>query len=205
MKFAFIFLILLTLSCSTAQKPKDSRVAWQEIAGRDEGNLRPVLYRAKVPLTWTRKDPDPELSNADTKLPICEFYCANDEIRITIHNFPNEALKDRIPPFAQIARWKKQFSAIELPTILIVPQAFNGFVGYSFKATGLMNDESKAMLAWIMQLAKEHYSNIVSQSQMKSDFTIKAVGNPEVLQNTQNEIEGFARSFELIQEIPQRL
>lgn len=71
------------------------------------------------------------------------------------------------------------------------------------------------MMGWTMQLAPEHYSQLALKiqmakstidrnhySQMRSDFTIKATGPRSLMETHRNAILAFARSFELIEEIP---
>jgi hypothetical protein len=101
-----LFVLILLLSCTAA-------AAAIEIPGRDTGfagEERPLVYRAEAPGHWHYEAP--ESSNADTMKSIAEFRIEEDgeTIRIAIHNFPTKTLKERIPPMAQIFRWKEQFN-----------------------------------------------------------------------------------------------
>lgn len=220
--------LLLTLSgCNTSNSTPESQTttSYQTISARDDGlqNIsnaisRPTIYRAKIPSHWMRKDPDPNQSNSDTTQSICEFSIVeqNDQtIRITLHNFPSAIQEDRIPALAQIARWKRQFSTLHPSSILITPQSFAGYAGQLFEGTGLQNNEEISIMAWTMQLAQEHYSMLMlkiqmaqtpaekrKMAQMKSDFTIKALGPKNLMEKHRRAIIAFARSFELIEEIP---
>jgi len=64
-----------------------------------------------------------------------------------------------------------------------------------------------------MLIAPEHYQQLQTKEppdiayrmrQMRSDFTIKAVGWRDALEKHKDEIVMFANSFELIEEIPTR-
>lgn len=146
-------------------------------------------------MDWKKIPSDGSL--LDTKLPIGEYTLEEGSIRITLHNFPSRTIEDRIPPGAQIARWKKQFPFIEESS---VPQSFSGYVGFLFEA----NDNNTAVMGWIMQLGPEQYSRLSFPDfpeELRSDVTIKAQGPTHLIQKHRQKIIAFARSFELIQEI----
>lgn len=175
----------------------------EEICGRERPSL--PIYRVKAPLSWRRQNPSPEESLIDTTKSLCEFYLSEGEetIRVTIHNFPSRKIEDRIPPAAQITRWKKQFANLEPTTVFVTPQAWGGFAGFLFEGSGLINDAPVSMMAWSMQLAWEHYRNLYEASpQIRADFTVKATGSKEMMKKYRKAIIDFARSFELIEEIP---
>jgi hypothetical protein len=215
-------LILLLTGCNNSSSINQTSYKIREISARDDGvnKTRPTIYRAKIPSDWICKDPELNISLSDTTKSICELFIlnANDndqKIRITIHNFPSLNPDDRIPSTAQIARWKKQFSQLDPSSISIISQSFAGFSGQLFEGSGLLNGEEISIMAWSMQLAQEHYSilslklqllqaNIEKQkiAQMKSDFTIKATGPKALMEKHRRDIFAFARSFELIEEIP---
>ncbi len=209
----FPLMLVLTAACSN-QNNKTSLVQWQTICGRDSGNLqRAPLYRAKVPITWIRQDPSLLESNEDTTKPICKFkiHESSQVITVTIHNFPSDHIQQRIPPLAQIHRWKKQFDSLEPGTIIVTPQAYSGFVGLVLEGTGLLKGKRTSILAWAMQLAPEHYQNLLILSphekndavqQKLADFSIKAAGPADLMQRHKQSMLTFARSFELIEELP---
>lgn len=67
------------------------------------------------------------------------------------------------------------------------------------------------MMGWSMQMGSEHYRNLLFAEainpskefwQMRSDFTIKALGPSSLMQKYRLDIISFARRFELIKEIP---
>lgn len=189
----------------------------QEIFGRDNSQL--PLYQVKVPKKW-KNQIQSALSLEDTTKPLCEFIIQNNEhdsdteksmgqIRITIHNFPSESITERIPPNAQIARWKRQLTKMDPNSLSVEPQAFGGFVGFLFEGTGLLSEDPTTILGWIMQIAPEHYralnrpgKDVNYRKQMRADYTLKAVGPKQLIEKYKDEIIVFARSFELIQEIP---
>jgi len=216
-KVFFIALSLNYLCTGCGEAPIPPTVLWntQEICGRDKGSSteRESIYRAKIPQNWIRRDPASDESIVDTTKALCEFVIAEEtgQIRITIHNFPFNQMQDRIPPAAQIARWRRQFDSLDAATLRMTPQAYAGFVGMNFEGTGILKGQTNTVMGWSMQLAPEHYqslskSNSLSEQkqreQMRADFTIKAVGDPLLVAKHRDQIEKFARSFELIQEIP---
>lgn len=209
--------LLGLVSCSDTQKPAPPTTTQQLIAGRGD---RSWLYRANVPANWIRRDPSPKDSLRDSKKPLCEFFIEEKTIftsqilpiKIAIHNFPIQSREEQILPAAQMARWKEQLQPIDPTSLCIEPQAFGGFVGYQFKATGIQKIAQKetpqTTLAWIMQLAPEHWNSLIWMAdradipQWASNFTIKATGSPEQIEKYEIQIRAFARSFELIEEIP---
>lgn len=213
-KNLFILLALTFCSCSESG-PSKRDLPMQIIKGRDHQGTRLDVYRVRVPASWIRKDTLPEESLIDTTKSICEFMISKGTsfIRITIHNFPSDTMDQRIPPAAQIARWERQFDLLISSESSTIPQAFNGFVGLKFKGVGTLNQKEVIVLGWSVQLSKEHYRTLTYPktplestlfSQMRADVTIKAVGPKELMEDKEIEIHEFARSFELIAEIPSR-
>lgn len=189
-------------------------IPMQEIKGRDYDGKRFNVYQARIPNHWIRKDSFPEESLIDTKKSICELLIQAADgtvIRIAVHNFPSESIEQRIPPSAQVARWQGQFDILLPEESSIIPQAFSGYSGLKFIGRGQINNEDQIMMGWSLQLNKEHYRALappVPQSkenlyrEMRADVTIKATGRTEAMQQHEEEIISFARSFELIEEIP---
>lgn len=195
-------LIALTFITGCSNPESYNNTSWTEICGRDNGIslTRESIYRIKAPNDWTRKDPSPDESIVDSKKSLCEFNIPGG-IRIAIHNFPSERQDDRVPPGAQITRWKRQFDQLDPTSLSIVPQSFGGFSGFLFEGSGLMNGERITMMGWAMQIAPEHYRHLHS-NQMRGDYTIKATGPAVAMREHHQAIIAFARTFELIQEIP---
>jgi len=183
-------------SCDPPIEPIKSNYAL--VCGRNPTDQ--PIYHVNVPIGWKQKDLSDIKNKTDTKLPICEF--SMDGIRVTIHTFPSEHLNDRIPPIAQVERWKKQFENLE--NFSTIPQAFSGFSGILFEGTGLLNKEQQSVMGWTMQLAHEHY-RLLRDPQQKADFTIKAVGPEDKIKTYKKEIIAFSRSFELVATIPEQL
>jgi len=204
MERLILFLSLfLFIGCETSTP--FTEVKLEKICGREP---RIPLYQAKVPSNWQRKDPSPAQSLNDTMLPLCEFFI-EDSVRITIHNFPNQSLENRIPPLSQIARWKKQFQALDPLNHHIQAESWGGFVGLHFEGSGTLNGQETKMLGWSLQLATEHFLTLEGKqdlyfNQALADYTIKALGPKELVEKYQSQIEEFTHSFELIREIPQR-
>jgi hypothetical protein len=200
------FILLLT-SCKqeTPFKP-----TWQTINGRDDGiHLKRLpLYRARVPMNWTRKDPADQESIVDTKLPLCEFWIGEgtEHIHLTVHHFPVVSHTSKIPPMAQIQRWKGQFDELHPMDVSTTFCGHGGFTGLCLEAKGIMNYQLTSLLGWSMQLAPEHDQQLdIEHTQTRADYTIKAVGPTHLIAKYRQEIIAFANSFELIKELPSRL
>lgn len=224
MQKIIFFLLITSLCISCSDQPNILNSSLQEIAGRDDGKesngeyTRSIIYRGQLPLHWRRCNPSRSESIGDTTKPLCEFIIEDEgaeEVHITIHNFPTTKLEERIPPEAQIARWKRQFTELDLTTLAVIPQSYGGFAGLLFEGSGIQKEKHTTVIAWAMQLAPEHYSTLSfllstiysSQKQeyfrqMRSDYTIKAVGPTALMKKHRQAILGFAHSFELIEEIP---
>jgi hypothetical protein len=197
-------LLLLCLSC--VSPPPSSSKKMTEICGRDAKHT--LIYRVDVPSDWEQVNPLAGESLTDTTKSLCEFFIRDQPhtIRIAIHNFPTENMEQRIAPMAQIARWKKQFTKLDSTSVTVTPQAFGGFSGFLFEGTGLLKDQPTAMMGWSMQMAPEHYRKLQDreekQTQMRADYTIKITGPTEAVKKFRSLIVAFARSFELIDDIP---
>ncbi len=207
---AFLWLI----SCSSGAPSTDAPQAqMEEIKGRDLDGPRQAVYRLRVPNDWIRRDPLPDESLIDTTKFLCEFLIRDqsETVRIAIHNFPTNTLEQRIPPAAQIARWQRQFDPLYTNLSSTQPQSFSGYSGLLFTGVGLINGVETIVLGWSLLLGQEHYrtlSNTATQSnaalykQMRADVSIKATGPRALVEKHQAAIVSFARSFELIDEIP---
>lgn len=219
MKLPRYFITFIIFSfCSCSQQDSSSfHLNVVEIAARDEGSPQtkdhPIIYRVKVPRAWSQQNPPLDESLVDTTKAIAEFYIidGHEKIRIAIHNFPSNSMGQRIPPMAQVSRWKKQFQSINQASLSIQPQAFGGYSGFLIEATGEMHGVATTMLGWALQLASEHFRalsrpvpQILTQRyrQMRGDVTIKAVGPQQLMDKYREDIIAFARSFQLIDDIP---
>lgn len=204
MKTAFAFtisLLLLIANACTSDNKSPPHLVVHEICGRDLKHT--PLYRVKTPIDWQVKRPDDTESLEDTKKSLCEFLIQEglNQIRITIHNFPSSSIEERIPPSAQILRWKRQFNDIDPLTVSTIPQSFAGFSGVFFESAGKINEIETTMFGWSMQIAPEHYRRLNENEQMRSCITIKVMGPTDFIEKNRNIIVNFSRSFELIDEI----
>jgi hypothetical protein len=201
---SLFFALLLLILTQTMPIPLAS-VECVTIYGRGVWMERLPLYRAEVPSDWIQKDvQDP---NHDTTMPLVEFIIgrAPTDIRLTIHNFPFSTMEGRIPPAAQVLRWRKQLNLYDPINSIATPVSNCGFTGLYFAAM----QTPIALLAWSMNMADEHARYLLAhthaiQPQMAADYTIKAQGPLSALWQHKLEIERFAGSFELIAEIPSR-
>ncbi|KAF3362087.1 Uncharacterized protein PHSC3_001398 [Chlamydiales bacterium STE3] len=205
------FLPVLVLCLSACHSTTSNESHWLEIEGRAQNK---PIYRAKVPPHWERVLPDGQAYLKDTMLPIITFLIPNESesLRITVHNFPTKAIEESVSPHAQILRWQKQFESIEPYSMDYNEIAYGGFVGLQFYASGILKGRPTAFLAFAMQLIPEHYRMLSNQplreeefKQMRADYTIKAVGHPDAIEQHKDEIIAFAESFELIKPIPSYL
>ncbi len=207
-------LIGLTISMAVSCEKKPSSTLYEIIWSRVElPNSAFQLYRFMPPENWKRVDSG-EPAAADSREPIAHYQLQLDgeQVDLTIHNFPIDTLDERIPPEAQIARWKQQIDEMNLSTVQVKPQAFGGFVGLLLQAEGIKQRKPLAMMAWTMQLAPQFYTALELLDtpekhsftrQLHADFTIKIVGSPSLLAREKEKIERSARTFALLDELPQ--
>lgn len=211
--FILFFILAFFLSGCDQPQPPFSQAGWQEISSRPDHSSveRFPLYQVKVPSKWIRREVTPSESLIDTTKAIGEFYIEEGDasIRITIHNFPsNETAK--IPPSAQIQRWKKQFDDLDLTQTYTLQQSHNGFIGLYLEAQGLLDHKPAKLLGWSMQLAPEYDRQLAVENNSinkhkRADYTIKAVGPIELMNKHEKSIKFFATSLELIDQLPSPL
>lgn len=214
-KFFWIFILIIsTLSSCNSQSSPFPFSQWQLVAGRDEGHTheRPFIYRVLVPPHWVRQDPSSTESIADTTQSICEFYIReNDQaIRLTVHTFPISDIHPRIPPQAQIARWKKQFDELDLLNTTIASEGQGGFNGLRFEGRGVLHGQPTTVMGWSMQLASGYERQLSLEKERldrykRADYTIKASGPSSLMDKHRADILAFAHHFELIDELPSLL
>lgn len=212
-----IFFILIFLTSCENQSDSKSILATVGISGRVNTALSKectTIYEIDIPFDWICKEPTIDDALLDTKKPIYEFIVENiedeeDDIHITIHNFPNNSIDERVPRGAQINRWKQQFTILEEANTQVSMQSFGGFSGLKFQGVGKIKEQEKMMLGWIMQLPQEHYfalgfpeKNRTQLHNLRADYTIKVVGSPEFVLKNQKSIEAAIQTFRLCKEIP---
>lgn len=210
-----LLILALLLSCTTPDTKPSEPLSTEQIRGRGHEGKRPLLYRAKVPHSWVRRDPLPSTDLSDTTLSIADFFIIDDNetIRIAIHNFPSEKIEQRIPPAAQVARWQRQLENIDPSSLTIEPLSFSGYKGLYFEGVNRSGDSPTMVLGWSLQLADIHYRALTPSSdqvdtpesrEKRADITIKATGPRTIMEQHKEAIAAFAQSFELIEEIPTR-
>lgn len=199
----WIFFCLILCSCSSNETPTLQTL---EILGRSDPltlSSKTLIYRMQIPEGWNVEFPDKEASLIDTKEPLLTLK--KELVTVTFHNFPASHLSDRIPPIAQVTRWKNQLNPIDESSLQITPFAVAGFVGLQFDASGTHKGTPTRILAWSLQLTPELFQKLPeTASQQKADWTLKAVGSPETILLLEPELLTIARSVELIMEIPSR-
>lgn len=198
-------LLFLMLFCGCQENGADLPSLKVSIPGR----LGKEIYYAEVPVHWKSIPPSPEQNLQDTTLPIYTFLIGKEpSIRLTVHTFPGYSLETRIPPETQIKRWEKQFQD---PHADITKTAHGGFGGYRIEAYNKHSKRPSALLGYSMQLNSQLFQILEIPHteeekevffEMRADYTIKAVGSPEMILRYRKEIDAFAESFELIDPIP---
>lgn len=183
-------LALLFTGCSQPPSPPSS--SWKIIEGRKST----PLYKIKIPNDWVSIASSSPLS--DTRTPLASYQIPTQEgaLFLTIHNFPDI----HIPSYAQIERWKKQFTDLDETSLVLQPEAFGGFSGFYWEGSGKMDDKETTVLAWSMQLDPKLSQFLTGEGQ--SDFTIKVKGPKAAIDQVKENIIYTARSFGLIDEIP---
>lgn len=175
------------------------------ISGRDNGTppyARENLWRIKRPLPWNRKK-EPSGSIQDSRIAVAEFQIGEGEqaISVFIHSFPSNSEEERIPPMAQVNRWKEQLDKSTPLEFHLSRQAFSGYAGLLLDARGKKNGKDVRMLAWALSLSPKNYY-VLGGGERASDIIIKVLGDEESVDLHEEEIRSFARSFELIEAIP---
>lgn len=186
-------LLLLFSSCGSPEPPSIIKAHLTTLCGRASET---PIYQAEVPLSWKKISPESHQNLSDTTLPICSFETGN--ILITVHNFPYTSLEQRIPPEAQITRWKEQFHIHDGD---VKSFAHGGFGGFRLEA---YDPYGKGMIAYAMQMTTSLF-RVAEYSDIKADYTIKAVGPAQEIEAERSSIDAFAISFELIQPLPSPL
>lgn len=206
----FLFQIAVFLTLFSCEKQDSSKADFSEhfIHSRDDGISlqRFPLYSVKVPSYWITNDSSPSISIADTRKPLQEYLIQEAEgtIKISIHNFPTKTLNERIPPNAQIHRWRNQFDSLIPSLTFIANESHDGFIGLLLEAEGTLNNKPTKILGWAMQLAPEYCEQLNDDDmspylqQACSDYTIKVVGPPNLIKKYRQDIITFANSFALI-------
>ncbi len=211
-----LFCIFCILCCfaivvtGCERQPSEQNQIKTEMAEINDRNHTP-LYRIRAPKNWVRRDPLPDEPLEDTRKAICEYFIDDPEglIRITIHNFPSKNILHRPLPLNHVNRWQHQFDENECTESQILPQAFSGYQGLLFIGAGKVKQSPAMILAWAMQLGPEHYQALKAFQdddnpyiQETADVTIKAAGPIGPMEKHKADIISMARSFELIEEIP---
>lgn len=206
-QFVFLLTALCLCPMCTLCALLHEEDGWQQFCARSDSDTKLMLYRGKAFPHWKRNEPVG--STIDTMKPICEFSIGEgtEAIRLTMHNFPIHTLAQRVTPAAQVLRWKRQFNLTNPLKTTITPVSRGGFSGLFLEAL----EHPTAILGWSMNMADEHARHLLvlggkdlRYRDMHADYTIKAVGPLESILQYKAEIECFARSFELIEEIPLR-
>lgn len=201
-----LLFLFVAAGCQSDSPPPPT--SYHLILGRGSpSSAREPVYRAAVPPTWI--EINSHQSAEDTREPIAEWRIDDPAgaIRVVIHNFPSEDISSRIPPQAQLARWEGQFEAFEGLPPTTKMQAYGGYAGFAYEASGRINGQPSMVLGWAMSLDGEHYRNLsytspAVRSQLRADYTIKATGPKGAVEKHKKALEKFARSFEPINPLP---
>ena len=193
----FLLLLIFLAGCSS-EAPLPREVIW----GRSSG--APPLYRAEVPASWEKLPREEGLE--DTTRPIASYLIREgaQAIRIAVHNFPAYEKQQRIPPQANLARWRGQFEELKESHWAVKACSRGGFCGLMLDASGKLRGEEARLLAWSMQMAERPWNALQLRgfSEKGADYTIKASGPLSLMNKHAPQIERFAETFELIEELP---
>lgn len=204
--FRYTPLALFIFLFSSCENKSDQQLKIIEVKGRsDIAQLSPKVetYRMMVPEGWEIQLPGEEDPLLDTTKPLLTLH--SQDVTIVFHNFPAEHLEQRVPPMAQVARWKKQFDSISELSVQIHPFSVAGFTGFQFEAVGVQKNTPVKVIAWSMQLTPELFQRLPGHaSQQKGDWTLKAVGPPDQVEWIQEDLTRLASSIELVEGISQR-
>lgn len=186
--------LLFLVSCSNPEE--GASYTEERITSRDRGHY---LYSVKVPIGWKREDADAKVFLEDTMLPVVTFWTP---LRLTFHTFPFQNEEDQIPADLQIKRWSNQFGS-EKKFEKVTPQAFGGFFGSRYEVIGEIQGKPLHLLAWSMQLPKEHIRALKKNNDYKrlSSWTIKLLADPDLVKKQREEIIDFVRSLHFIKPI----
>ncbi len=204
-----IFLGIFVSSCNDVSPQSQKGWRLEEINSR----LHQPIYIVNVPDNWKRLDPS-TTSLGDTRVPLVTYiFSENKEtFTITIHNFPLQDIQDQVPAYAQVERWKRQFDSLDQGETELVKISYAGYTGLFFKGIGIYKGNQEMMLAWSLLISPENFRALIHPDspafktiydQMRSDITIKVLGPVDIVSKHRDEIEKFASSFHMIQEIPQ--
>lgn len=181
MKRLFLSAVLMLSSCSNNEPHASHPI--HSIAGRLSLNL---LYQTQVPENWILQQESDD--KKDTRVPLAAWK--KGSVVITFHNFSPELA---IPPGAQVQRWKNQLKGIiEEET---TSTAHGGFGGFRWEAYS----PDQGVIAYAMQMNNTLKQKLRSEG--RADWTLKAVGPPEEIQDLADEIDLIASHLELIESI----
>lgn len=190
---ALIFLAVFLAACDVDHDA--SRTVVDTISGREQQN---DLWHIRRPVEWTLKDASPSLR--DSRLANKE-YEIEDAISLVIHSFPSQTIEKRIPPLAQVQRWKAQFDRSPPPQFHLSPQAFSGYAGFLLEGEGRIKGKEVRMLAWALSLSPKAYFSL-KNPESRSEITIKVVGSEEMVNLHEESILKAVRTLGLIEAIP---
>lgn len=201
-----LILCLAALSLVGCNNQEELHTITEEIGGRF---IEDRIYRIEVPQTWSVEKGHPLTDLADTRTPLRAWSIDDPDgsIRITFHSFPVEAEKPRVPPRAQVERWKRQLN--HPLSCCTEPTSWSGYCGLYFEGS----QKEKTVLGWALQLGREHDYSLSSPSprsletkrkEMRSDITFKVTGPTEAVDRHRDEILEAIGSFELIDDLLSR-
>ncbi|MCB1212867.1 MAG: hypothetical protein KDK40_01080 [Chlamydiia bacterium] len=203
-----LLLLLLSLIFTGCHSPKERHTTSVIV----EGSARAPLYRFFLPEGWRVIFPDAAADLSDTTQPLCTCLLEDMEgkmITITFHHFPTSNGERRIPPASQLARWRRQFQ-LEASDFDEQEVAWGGFYGRMIVGEG-WRDEPMALQAWSLLLCDEEYARLLGgegkfspaiSRQMAADVTIKAWGDPLLMEKRRSEVVAIAGSFGLLHPLP---
>lgn len=186
---------------------------WQTIQDR---NSNPT-YRMQIPAEWVPIKQESMVDLSDTREALCTYQLPHPagNLTLVIHNFPNDQSSEQIPAQAQVNRWLQQFEELDPLATRLEPQSFSGFQGMRVQAAGIKKGKREALLGWGFNLTGQHYrvlshpkttfADTETLRQMRGDITIKVTGPVPAMEHYQEQLLSAAKTFELIEAIPEPL
>lgn len=130
-------------------------------------------YQAEIPTGWSIIQEEETL-----------FALACDGVEVTL------CLSRKESPQRVVLNWSRELNGANLATVALSHEAHNGFAGLSL----FVDNGQSALFGWAMELDP-------SFGQEPKRYTVRAFGPLSEVEEHRLEIERFARSIELINEL----
>lgn len=203
--------LLILFLCIAWGCEKSTTPSYKEVFAYGRGEDSSPVYRLFIPQDWETL-PLSEQGKVDSREPNLTLLApiGDKKLPIYFHNFPVANLNERIPPEAQVQRWKEQIPKIVFEKT--EPVSRGGFFGLYAQIEGAKEERAIKTLAVAMQLdptfardlSQRHETLIDANAlaQTLADYTLKCMGSEEEIEKIKEAFEKIAASIELIEELP---